>query len=220
MKSFTSALGCFFAVAIVSNAVAQEPTPAVPTATPEAAVPAAVPNKAIATPTPAGDPSVDEKGGVLRPLSATVQLIGGSRLEGTLMNATEIAMKTSFGEINIPLNEVAGIRLAEAGNGSTTVIMHNGDSVTGGTELTQVDIVTEWGRAEVNGANVSSILFTRGVKWVSLPGLSGTRWALADDKETTSTSKTTSKTNSPTNSRSASSTYRFPTSSSSSRKSR
>lgn len=205
MKSIVPALGFLFTVAIVFSAVAQEPTPAIPAAKPTKAVPAE------ATPTPAGDQKTDGKGGILRALSATVQLIGGSRLEGTLMNATEISMKTSFGEVSIPLNEVAGIRLAEAGNGSTTVIMHNGDSVTGGTELPQVDIVTEWGRAEINGANISSILFTRGVKWVSLPGLSGSRWALIDDKETTSTSSTASKT------KSSSSTYRTPTSSTPSR---
>ena len=172
------------------------------------AVPIATADK---IPSPDGD-QTDLPEGTLRPLTVTLDLLSGTKLEGTLLNMSEIKMKTSFGEAVMPLNEVAGIRLAEAGNGTTTIILHNGDSVTGGTELQQVDIITEWGRAEVNGSTILSILFTQGVKWESDPGFTGARWKLVEDTSAkistaTSAKATTSKT-------SSSSTYR-PSSSSS-----
>jgi hypothetical protein len=169
------------------------------------------------TPTPAeASEGTEPKTGELRPLSATLYLVSGTKLEGTLLSATELTMKTSFGEASIPLNEVAGIRLAEAGNGTTTVILHNGDSITGGTELEKLDIVTEWGQAEVNGANISSILFTQGLKWETATGFSGSRWTLIESATTTSTAKPTNNAspasaNSASTTRVRSSTGNFPT---------
>jgi len=179
---FTNSL-VVFALCFAFHAAAQDeipagqPTPAVPIAT------------ATADETPIATPAKESPGpedNAVRPLSATVHLVSGTKLEGTLLTATELIMKTSFGEVNIPLNEVAGIRLAEQGNGTTTVILHNGDSITGGTQLSKLDIVTEWGQAEVNGDNISSILFTQGLRWENATVFTGTRWTLVENADGTS----------------------------------
>ena len=148
-------------IAMASPAIAQEdePTLAEPVAVAEAAP------RELAT---------------VRPLAVTVHLTGGVKLEGTLVSSTQLEMKTSFGEMNVPLSEVAGIRMASEGNATTTVVMHNGDSITGGTEMEMLEIQTEWGRAEVNGVSIDSILFAPGLVWTSENGVAGTRWMLKE----------------------------------------
>ena len=166
-----------------SAAVGQQPTSAdhVARAVPEAetepvakvvpvstATPAALATRAIATGTPA-----------VAALVATLQLNAGNpQLRGQLLSEAQIFMKTSFGDATVPLSEVAGIKLASQENPATTVILHNGDSITGACDLERVDLQTEWGRAEVQGTAINSILFIENVSWVSDRGLNGTRWEL------------------------------------------
>lgn len=87
-------------------------------------------------------------------------------------------MKTAFGELTIPLSEVAGIKLASEGNTSTTVVMHNGDSVTGAWDFDHIELRTEWGMATIDGTAINSLLFAQGMAWVSEGGVSGKRWKL------------------------------------------
>jgi hypothetical protein len=122
--------------------------------------------------------------GSATPLAAIVQLnVGTTQLRGSLLSSTDLQMKSSFGEVTIPLSEVAGIKLASEGNATTTVVLHNGDSVTGACDLPRVELQTEWGTATINGSAVNSILFAQGMAWVSEEGLSGTRWALMEKPE-------------------------------------
>lgn len=123
-------------------------------------------------------------------LAATVRLNAGiNELRGTLTSHTELTMKTSFGEVNIPLSEVAGIKLASAGNASTTVVMHSGDSVTGAWNVNRIELRTEWGTAMIDGTAINSILLAPGMVWVSEKGLSGARWQLMAKPQTAETEK-------------------------------
>ena len=127
-----------------------------------------------------------------RPLSISVDLISGTNLAGTLTDAVSLEMRTSFGNASIPLSEVAGIRFASADNASTTVVMLNGDSITGATDVKMVTVETEWGTASINGQNISSLLFVPGLTWNPATGLNGKRWSLISTKETSTASKTAS----------------------------
>jgi hypothetical protein len=113
------------------------------------------------------------------PLSVTLQLnVGNAELRGALLSEPQFTMKTSFGELVIPMSQVAGVKLASEGNTSTTVVMHNGDTVTGAWNLDRLELQTEWGTATVEGTAINSILFTPDMAWVSEKGISGTRWEL------------------------------------------
>jgi hypothetical protein len=116
------------------------------------------------------------------PLRATVELLGGRTLTGTLTDA-ELDMKTSFGTANIPLSEVAGIRFAPVNDAATTVVMLNGDSLTGTSARELMTVETEWGTAQVNVRNIASIMFMPGLDWESKAGLSGERWNLITEKK-------------------------------------
>jgi hypothetical protein len=118
----------------------------------------------------------------VRPLSVSVDLISPTKIIGTLTDTTSLDMRTSFGTANIPLSEVAGIRFASADNASTTVVMLNGDSITGATDVKLVSVETEWGQATINGQNIASIMFVPGLAWNATTGLNGSRWTLVNAK--------------------------------------
>jgi len=119
----------------------------------------------------------------VRPLSIQVDLLSKTKITGTLTDATSLEMRTAFGVANIPLSEVAGIRFASADNASTTVVMLNGDSITGATDIKLMTVETEWGIATINGQNISSVLFVPGLAWNPQTGLNGKRWNLATVKK-------------------------------------
>tara|TARA_R110002049_G_scaffold285698_1_gene466674 strand:+ start:48366 stop:49001 length:636 start_codon:yes stop_codon:yes gene_type:complete len=125
-----------------------------------------------------------------RPLSISVDLLSGTNLAGTLTDAVSLEMRTSFGSASIPLSEVAGIRFASADNASTTVVMLNGDSITGATDVKLVTVETEWGTASINGQNISSLLFVPGLAWNPATGLNGKRWSLVSKADKPDASKT------------------------------
>lgn len=120
----------------------------------------------------------------LQPLTVSVQLDEiGTRFTGTLSGLDQWPMKTSFGETNVPLSAVAGIKFAGAGTPVTTIVLHNGDSITGALELNHVLIETSWGKAEIDSGHITSMLFSPGLSWTTEPGLSGNRWKLVADKD-------------------------------------
>lgn len=163
-------------IAVVAVATAvdaqQADQPAQPTP-----VARATPTAQPAEPTVAGEATPK-----VRPLAATITLTNGSELRGTLLDETELPMRTSFGQASIPLAEVAGIKMAQEGNSTTTVILHNGDTITGAVDLPRVNIETEWGKAQINGPNVNAILFTPGLQWAKDEGLAGDRWKLVEQQ--------------------------------------
>ena len=149
------------------------------------ATPKAEPTKATpakAEPTKAKSVSPAKASPTVRPLSVTVGLVSTNEIEGTLTDTTQLQMQTSFGTASIPLSEVAGIRFASANDATTTVVMLNGDSITGATDVKLITVETEWGTASINGPSIASIMFVPGLKWNPQSGLNGKRWSLIDEK--------------------------------------
>ncbi len=122
------------------------------------------------------------KAQAIRPLTVATELIGETKITGTLVDSTALQMKTSFGEAQIPLSEIAGVRFATGEETSTTVVMLNGDSITGATDTKYLTVETEWGTAKINGSSLISMLFVPGLQWESANGLNGKRWSLVETK--------------------------------------
>ena len=119
------------------------------------------------------------------PLTVTVEMLGGQKITGTLTEITELPIRSSFGEVKVPLSQVAGVKLASADDPSTTIILKNGDSVTGATDLQTVSVDTEWGSAKINGSSITSLLLLPDYKWTAATGIGGSkRWSLLDIKAT------------------------------------
>lgn len=116
----------------------------------------------------------------LRPLTVTAGLTDDTKITGTLIDTNSLAVKTAFGEAAIPLSEVAGIRFPSSEDTSTTVVMLNGDSITGATDVKFVSVETTWGSAKINGQAISTMLFVPGLTWQSVDSLGGKRWNLTE----------------------------------------
>jgi hypothetical protein len=117
-----------------------------------------------------------------RPITVAVDIMKDVRIIGTLTEANQLLLKSSFGEVTVPFTEIAGIRFATKDDTVTTVVMLNGDSITGATDLRSVTVETEWGTAKINGATILSIMFVPELAWTSTAGLNGKRWNLVDSK--------------------------------------
>jgi hypothetical protein len=127
-------------------------------------------------------PTDASKTKAMRPLTVATELVGETKITGTLVDTTALQMKTSFGEAQIPLTEIAGVRFATGDETSTTVVMLNGDSITGATDTKFLTVETEWGTAKINGSSLVSMLFVPGLQWESSNGLNGKRWTLSEAK--------------------------------------
>lgn len=170
---------------IAGTAVAQQSTAPNPAAvaTPKAQPVAAVPKAMPAAKSSSSKSHTMRAVPQARPLVVTVDLLSGTKISGTLTDATSLEIRTSFGAADMPLSEVSGIRFATSDDPTTTVAMHNGDSITGATDVKIVTVETEWGTATINGQSVQSILFVPNVTWNSLAGLTGKRWSLVGVKK-------------------------------------
>ncbi len=178
MPRILSCAGLSLALLSTSNLVlrAQDEAVAEPTQPVVEAVAEPV-AEAVAEPTASGC-----KTPTLRPLTVTTGLTDGMLITGTLLDTSSIAVKTAFGEASIPLSEVAGIRFPAAEDTSTTIVMLNGDSITGATDVKFVNVETSWGNAKINGQSVSTMLFVPGLTWHNSDSLGGKRWTLTDQK--------------------------------------
>ncbi len=128
------------------------------------------------------DKPSDVKPSNLRPRTVAADLLSDTKITGTLVDATALQIKTAFGEAQIPLTEIAGVRFAVGQDNSTTVVMLNGDSISGATDLKSLVVETEWGTAKINGQSLVSLLFVPGLQWESTTGLNGKRWGLTEAK--------------------------------------
>lgn len=148
--------------------------------------------EAVAQAVPEATTPVDKVEASSRPLNVTIELLNGNLITGTLVEADVVNIKTAFGEAAIPLSEIAGIRFATREDVTTTVVMINGDSITGATDVKLVTVETDWGTAKINGSSIQSLMLIPNLKWQSSNGVSGKRWSLVDSKASESTSQASS----------------------------
>jgi hypothetical protein len=128
------------------------------------------------SPAPKVNPSV-----AARPITVSINLVDDvTLLTGTLTETNTLSIKTAFGAAELPLSEVAGIKFPRGEDSSTTVVMLNGDSITGATDLKFATIETSWGSAKINGQSISSMLFVPGLSWQATDIMSSKRWQLIE----------------------------------------
>ena len=147
----------------------------------------------------------------IEPLPVVVELLDDVRdLHGLLLDTADLEVDTAFGIAKMPLEEVLGIRMAREANEMTTIVLHNGDMITGTVDIQNLLVQTSWGKSEVNGANLGSIFFDEGLSWTSLKLLAGERWPLEQDEEIapTPTPTATSSTGRPTSTKLVSQTQK------------
>ena len=107
-----------------------------------------------------------------------LDIIDDSSIAGSVMGLTSIEMATSFGKIELKLDQIAGVRFKSDGNGAAVVFLNNGDSITGTPNLSVVNVQTFWGLAEVNIESIRSMAVSPSARFVQEATDFGTRWNL------------------------------------------
>lgn len=107
-----------------------------------------------------------------------IQLKEGMTLEGSPVEVDAVKMASLFGEATIPLHTIAGIRFAQKPTEQSTIVLLNGDALTGEINLSELKCVAEWGTAAVNVSHIVSVVFRPDLTWSSVPTPNGDRWQL------------------------------------------
>ncbi len=108
-----------------------------------------------------------------------VKLRGGEmELTGTPMDLEAITVNSLFGEAKLPMHTVAGVRFAQKEDEQTTIVLQNGDVITGELGMDHIKLVSEWGEATVRVPHIETIVFRSDLAWTPVSTGGGTRWRL------------------------------------------
>ena len=124
---------------------------------------------------PADDPVMgasDGEGVVFIRLSST------KRMAGKVEGLNEFKLNTSFGEVTVPMGEIAGIKFHTTSDDKAVVILNNGDAITGVPTVPAVELITDWGKADIDPEFIQSLTSTREAKFRQQNTDFGTRWVL------------------------------------------
>ena len=107
-----------------------------------------------------------------------IKLRGDMELSGTPMDMEFITVNSLFGQAKLPIHTVAGVRFAQKADEQTTIVLQNGDVITGELGMDNLKIVSEWGEATVNIPHIETIVFRSDLAWTPVTTGGGTRWRL------------------------------------------
>ena len=127
-----------------------------------------------------------------------IQLRGDLELSGTPIDLETIDVNSLFGEASLPLHTIAGIRFAQSPNEQTTIVLQNGDVLTGELGIENLKFISDWGEATVNVPHIRSIVFRSDLTWNPVSTTSGTQWRLTKVKATQASANASRATNSQT----------------------
>lgn len=105
-------------------------------------------------------------------------LTGGMKLQGSPVDMDIIKINSLFGEASLPLHTVAGIRFAQKPGEQTTIVLQNGDVLTGQLAMDTMKCVAEWGQATVNTTHIEYVVFRPDLTWSPVNTPQGQRWRL------------------------------------------
>ena len=111
-----------------------------------------------------------------------VRLSDSKRMAGTVEGLTEFQLTTSIGEITVPMDQVAGIKMHTTNDDKAVVVLNNGDAITGIPSISNIELMTDWGKAEIEPEFIESITSTSGAKFRQDSSNFGPRWNLDTGK--------------------------------------
>jgi len=107
-----------------------------------------------------------------------IRLSDTKRMAGTVEGLTEFTLKTAIGELKIPMSEVAGVKFHTTSDDKAVVVLNNGDSVTGIPSIKAIELVTDWGKADIEPKFIQSLTSTSGARFRQQSSDFGQRWVL------------------------------------------
>lgn len=106
-----------------------------------------------------------------------LDLAQDQKIEGVAVDVEKFKITTGFGDVQVPLDKIDGIRLNAMEDGSAVMAFKNGDILTGVLHVSDLKLRTSWGFATVNIAYISQISTTKGASFSSSKANGKTTWS-------------------------------------------
>lgn len=123
-------------------------------------------------------PALIESSMVVTDNTVFIRLSDVKSIAGELNDIDSITLDCKFGEVTLPMDQIAGIQMHTDENDSAVVVLNNGDSITGVPEIPTLTLMTDWGKAEILPEAIQSITTTANSKFSRNNTDFGTRWML------------------------------------------
>ena len=99
-------------------------------------------------------------------------------MEGKMEITDKLMFETKFGSVGIGVEQIKGIRFHADGDDAAIIVLRNGDTITGVPKLDNVNITTEWGRAEIETKFIESVVITPNARFQLNSNAGGPGWIL------------------------------------------
>jgi hypothetical protein len=106
-----------------------------------------------------------------------LNLAQNQKVEGVAVDVQNFKITTGFGDVEVPLDKIDGIRLNAMEDGSAVMAFKNGDILTGILHVNDLKLKTSWGFATVNIAYIDQISTTAGSSFSSSKAGGKTVWS-------------------------------------------
>lgn len=112
-----------------------------------------------------------------------LNLAQNQKVEGVAVDVQNFKITTGFGDVEVPLDKIDGIRLNAMEDGSAVMAFKNGDILTGILHVSDLKLKTSWGFATVNIAYIDQISTTQGASFSSSKAGGKTVWSFSRGNE-------------------------------------
>ena len=107
-----------------------------------------------------------------------IRLADAQLMAGNLNDFDNFSMKTKFGDVSIPTDQIAGIRFKIDNKNSAVAVLVNGDTITGQPTIPAIELVTDWGQADIEPKFIQSLTTSSNSRFFQETGDFGVRWRL------------------------------------------
>lgn len=113
-----------------------------------------------------------------------VKVTRNREILGTPVQLDSLKVTTSFGEVSIPTEKIAGIKLHVGDDDSAVIAFKNGDLVTGLVKLESISLKTSWGKAHVKLKQIQTITTNRNARFIKGDGTGSKGWRFSSGVST------------------------------------
>lgn len=107
-----------------------------------------------------------------------IRLSNNETMSGGIDGFDKFAIETKFGEVSMPMDQVAGIKFHIDAKDSAVVVLNNGDTITGVPTIPAISLKTDWGTAEIDPKFMDVLTTTSAAKFTQAATDFGLRWEL------------------------------------------
>jgi len=107
-----------------------------------------------------------------------IRMTDAQLMAGNLTDFDSLSMKTKFGDVTIPTNQVAGIRFQIDNQNSAVAVLTNGDTITGVPTIPAIELETDWGQADIETEFIQALTTSANSRFFQETGDFGVRWSL------------------------------------------